>query len=223
MEKLKLEKELVFILFRDLCVLSLLLNPFSPPKMTISWSLLNFIACSHLHLFVYIYVYTRTHTWKTTCISFLSLGSFPSPSASLQISFFFIESYSILSMYPIFIVPSSVDGRQGWFHFLALINRAAIIRRCKFLCGRIQSSLGTCQGLVWQGYVVFLFLVFWGKSKLNIHSGCINLHSHHHCPLSSHPSQHLLWGFFMTAILTKMRWHLKGVLMTFLARSRVHI
>ena len=43
------------------------------------------------------------------------------------ISFFFIaEYYSIVYMYHIFVIHSSVSGYVGYFHVLAIVNGAAV-------------------------------------------------------------------------------------------------
>ena len=36
------------------------------------------------------------------------------------------QQYSIVYMYHIFSIPSSVDGHLGWIHVLAVVNSAAI-------------------------------------------------------------------------------------------------
>ena len=54
-----------------------------------------------------------------------SLG--PHASTNDPISFpFMAEKYSIVYMYHIFFIDSSVDGHVGCFHDLAIVNSAAV-------------------------------------------------------------------------------------------------
>ena len=114
-------------------------------------------------------------------------------------SFFFMaEEYSIVYIYHIFLIQSSVNRHLGCSYVLAVLNSAAIIIQVhmsfsrKVLSGYMpKSGIAGSYGSSTYGFQRY--------HHTYLHSGCTSLHSHQECrrvPFSPHPLQHLiLWTY----------------------------
>ena len=60
---------------------------------------------------------------------------------------------------PIFFIHSSIDGRLGCFHVLAIVNSAAMNTGVMYIL-ELWLSLGICPGVGLLSHMVVLFLAF---------------------------------------------------------------
>ena len=136
-------------------------------------------------------------------------------AANGSISFFLMaESYSIVYVYHIFFIHSSVDGHFGCFRVLVIVYRAARHVEVHVLFQTMVFSGYLPRSGITGSYGSSVFH-YWRTLHIFLPSGCTNLDYPKQCrrvPSSPCPLQILLFGDFLRVILTGVRWYLGAVL-----------
>ena len=90
---------------------------------------------------------------------FLYLTSLSMISRSIHVAAYGIYIHLLMVYIYIFFIHSSVHGRLGCFHVLAIVNSAALNFGCVYLF-ELRFSQGICPGVGLLDHMVVLFLVF---------------------------------------------------------------